>query len=181
MVIHDPTLERTTNGKGAVTQTPFAELRKLDAGSGAVVPTLAEVVEQLPVNVGLNVELKGEGTAVPLAGWLPAAGERQVLISSFDHEALAEFHLLRADYPCAPLFARWKPEALDIARSFGGGYINLGRKPATVGRLEAIREAGLRALIYTVNDLKEAKRLLAAGAWGLFTDYPDRINRETLR
>ena len=40
--------------------------------------------------------------------------------------------------------------------------------------------AGLKALVYTVNDLKEARRLVADGAWGLFTDYPDRINRESL-
>ncbi|TNF90174.1 MAG: glycerophosphoryl diester phosphodiesterase [Gammaproteobacteria bacterium] len=180
VVIHDPTLERTTNGKGAVSQTTFPELRKLDAGTGAVIPTLAEVVAELPEHIGLNVELKGAGTAPVLAQWLPVPGRRQVLVSSFDHDALRTFRDLRADYPTAPLFGRWKPDALDIAASFHGGYINLSRKLATASRLEAIGSAGLKALVYTVNDLKEARRLLGDGAWGLFTDYPDRINRESL-
>ena len=180
VMIHDATLEQSTNGRGPVNEMNLEGLRKLDAGGGARIPTLAEVLEVLPEEVGLNVELKGEGTAPVLADWLPPAGPRQVVISSFDHQALADFQSLRADFPCAPLFGRWKPQALDIARSFGGGYINLGRKLATTARLKAINEAGLRALIYTVNDLKEARRLVADGAWGLFTDLPDRINRESL-
>jgi len=180
VVIHDPTLERTTNGSGPVAAKTFAALRALDAGAGAVVPTLEEVMEVLPEEIGLNVELKGEGTAPALADWLPAPGRRQILVSSFDHDALRKFRSIRDDYPAAPLFGRWKPEALEIAASFDSGYINLGRKLVNAGRLEAIRAAGLKALVYTVNDLNEAKRLTTEGVWGLFTDYPDRINRKSL-
>lgn len=180
VVIHDPTLERTTNGTGEVSRTSFAALRALDAGAGAQVPTLAEVIEVLPEQVGLNIELKGAGTGPVLAGWLPAPGERQILISSFTHDALAAFRSLRSDYPVAPLYSRWKADAVATAHAFGGGFINLGRKLATTSRLEEIRAAGLKALVYTVNDLNEAKRLVAAGAWGLFTDFPDRINRQSL-
>lgn len=180
VVIHDPTLERTTNGTGEVSRTSFAALRALDAGDGAQVPTLAEVIEVLPEQVGLNIELKGAGTGPVLAGWLPAPGERQILISSFTHDALAAFRSLRSDYPVAPLYSRWKADAVATAHAFGGGFINLGRKLATTSRLEEIRAAGLKALVYTVNDLNEAKRLVAAGAWGLFTDFPDRINRQSL-
>lgn len=180
VVIHDPTLERTTNGAGAVLDTPFAALRALDAGAGARIPTLAEVVEILPEHVGLNIELKGAGTAPVLADWLPAPGAREVIVSSFDHDALRQFRSLRADYPAAPLFGRWKPTAIETALSFEGGFINLGRKLASASRLEAICAAGLKALVYTVNDLEEACRLMDDGAWGVFTDYPDRISREAL-
>lgn len=180
VVIHDPTLERTTNGSGPVSATSLAALRELDAGGNAIIPTLTEVVDVLPEQIGLNVELKGEGTAAALAAWLPAPGRRQILVSSFDHDALRSFRTLRDDYPAAPLFARWQPAALEIAVSFGSGYINLSRKLASPSRLEAISAAGLKALFYTVNELKEARRLVAAGAWGLFTDFPDRINRESL-
>ena len=96
---------------------------------------------------------------------MPLSIRYLVVISSFDHKALAAFQALREDYACAPLFGRWKPQALDIAQSFGGGYINLGRKLATTARLQAVNEAGLRALVYTVNDLTEARRLVAAGTW----------------
>jgi glycerophosphoryl diester phosphodiesterase len=180
VVIHDSTLERTTSGSGKVTQTTFSDLRQLDAGAGAQIPTLAEVMDLLPEHVGLNIELKGTGTADVLAGWLPSPGGRHVLVSSFDHEALGRFRTHRDDYPTAPLFGRWKRDALEVAISFASGYINLGKNLASAARLKAIEDAGLKALIYTVNDLDEARRLLAEGAWGLFTDYPDRINRECL-
>ncbi len=180
VVIHDPTLERTTNGSGEVSSTPLARLRALDAGAGAQIPTLAEVMEVLPEHLGLNIELKGDDTAPVLARWLPAPGTREVLISSFDHAALRAFCSLRDDYPSAPLFGRWKADAIETAVSFGGGFINLGRKLATGNRLQQISAAGLKALVYTVNDLAEARRLVDDGAWGLFTDYPDRINRQSL-
>ena len=138
VVIHDPTLERTTNGTGEVSRTSFAALRALDAGAGAQVPTLAEVIEVLPEQVGLNIELKGAGTGPVLAGWLPAPGERQILISSFTHDALAAFRSLRSDYPVAPLYSRWKADAVATAHAFGGGFINLGRKLATTSRLDAM-------------------------------------------
>ncbi len=180
VVIHDSTLDRTTSGTGEVDNTSFTTLRELDAGDGARVPTLAEVFEVLPLQIGVNIELKGAGTAQVLADWLPVPGERQVLVSSFDHDALRTFSSLRADYPCAPLFGRWKADAVEIATAFASGYINLGSKLANASRLQAINAAGLRALVYTVNELDEARRLVADGVWGLFTDYPDRINRESL-
>ena len=180
VVIHDPTLERTTSGTGEVAAMPLATLRALDAGQGARVPTLAEVFEALPATVGINIELKGTGTGPAVARWLGPPGARDVLISSFDHDALRAFQALRTDYPVAPLFSRWRADAVNIALAFGGGYINLSRKVATAQRLETICSAGLRALVYTVNDLTEARALIGAGAWGLFTDYPDRINRPAL-
>jgi glycerophosphoryl diester phosphodiesterase len=180
VVIHDPTLERTTSGTGQVADTPLAELRALDAGQGARIPTLTEIFDLLPASVGINIELKGAGTGPAVAHWLGIPSERDVLISSFDHEALRSFRALRKDYPVAPLFSRWRPDALKIAQAFEGGYINLSRKLATARRLEAIGAAGLRALIYTVNDPAEARALVRAGAWGLFTDFPDRINRATV-
>jgi glycerophosphoryl diester phosphodiesterase len=180
VVIHDASLERTTNGTGEVSGTTFFSLRQLDAGAGAHIPTLAEVLAVLPAEVGLNVELKGAGTAPVLAGWLPEPGEREILISSFDHEALRAFQALRTDYPVAPLFSRWKADPIEIATAFAGGFINLSRKLTTPARLRAVRAAGLKALVYTVNELSEARRLVANGAWGVFTDYPDKINRQSL-
>ncbi len=180
VVIHDPTLERTTSGTGAVADTPLEVLRTLDAGQGAVIPTLVEVFDLLPESIGINIELKGVGTGPAVARWLGSPDRRDVLISSFDHDALRSFQALRTDYPVAPLFSRWRADAVKVALDFDGGFINLSRKLATTQRLEKICDAGLRALVYTVNDLAEAQDLINAGAWGLFTDFPDRISGSTI-
>jgi len=66
MVIHDDTLNRTTNGKGPVAGRTFAELRALDAGKGERIPTLAEVFDAVNHRAVINMELKGPGTAAPV-------------------------------------------------------------------------------------------------------------------
>lgn len=180
VVIHDDTLERTTNGTGSVAAIGLQALRALDAGDGARIPLLAEVFRALPGEIGINVELKGVGTAEALARWLPDAGERGVLVSSFDHSALERFRALRGDHPVAPLFDRWRRDAIGVALAFGSGYINLSRRLIDGPRMEAITEAGLKALVYTVNDPAEARRFLAMGVWGVFTDDPATVSRAAL-
>ncbi len=66
VVIHDETLDRTTDGKGQVSDHKLSELKQLDAGNGEEIPTLAEVLMLLKDKVMLNIELKGLGTAKPV-------------------------------------------------------------------------------------------------------------------
>ncbi len=70
VIMHDPTVNRTTNGKGKVAALTFQELRQLDAGSwkspdfkGEQIPTLEETLALMPVNIWLNVHLKGDEAA----------------------------------------------------------------------------------------------------------------------
>lgn len=76
VVIHDDTLERTTNGQGPVAGRSLAALRGLDAGGGWPIPLLREVVAALPAGAGLNVELKGTGTAAAGGFLHPLRGDR---------------------------------------------------------------------------------------------------------
>lgn len=182
-VIHDDTLERTTNGTGPIVAHSLASLRAVDAGGGAAIPLLEEVLDLLPATVGINIELKGPDTARPLAGLLAGGNgagyrNRDLLVSSFDHALLKEFRELNDGIPAAPLFSRWRGDPVQIARDFGGGYINLSRKLITPERCRVCTSAGLKVLVYTVNEPKEARRLFDMGVTGLFTDFPDRITRD---
>ena len=176
VVIHDATLERTTNGHGTVSETPLAALRALDAGDGECIPLLEEVFDLIPSEIGINIELKGRGCAPMLAELLERRPRPSILVSSFDHQQLNDFRSANETTPCAPLYGRWKSDAIGTAIGFAGGFVNLSRKIATAERLEQIHQAGLRSLIYTVNDPIEADRLFRQGVWGVFTDYPDRMS-----
>lgn len=178
LVIHDDTLERTTSGKGTLSSHSLAALRALDAGNGAQIPLLEEVLELIAGRVGINVELKGHGTAQPLAQLLASLDGSHLLVSSFDHGMLREFHRMAPAVPVAPLFSQWKGNPIDTACRFGGGYLNLNRKLVTRARCSDATAAGLRLLAYTVNDPVEAQRLFDMGVGGLFTDYPDRIRSD---
>lgn len=180
VVIHDDTLERTTNGAGAVLGVSLAALRNLDAGDGARVPLLSEVVAELPASVGLNVELKGPATAAPVAEFLSRHPRLDVVVSSFDHDQLRTFRELSPAARVAPLFGRWRPNVWRTATELEAWSINLSRRVVTGARLAAARQRGLKTFVYTVNDLEEAQRLVAMGATGVFTDYPDRITPDAL-
>ena len=93
LVFHDDRLERTTNGFGYLADHDFEYLRSLDAGEGERIPTLREVFETVGLKAGVNIELKGPGTARPVVeliadfrgkGW----HNDLILVSSFNHREL---------------------------------------------------------------------------------------------
>lgn len=175
MVIHDDTLERTTNGRGNVMATSYDVLRRLDAGNGERIPTLDEVLELVAGKVTVNVELKGKGTAAPLARHVAAQPMDDLLVSSFDHRELEAFRAAAPDARVAPLFHKASSQMFEIADALNAWSINLSEKLATADRLKTIADNGYRALVYTINDPAVAKRLRADGADGIFTDFPDRM------
>jgi glycerophosphoryl diester phosphodiesterase len=174
-VIHDATLERTSNGEGAVANYSLTELRKLDAGQGEKIPLLREVFLLLPDHVGINVELKGAGTAEALADFMTGYADRDVLVSSFDHALLEKFQKLSPLVPVAPLFSKWRNNPADAAKKLQSRFVNLSRKIVTPQRCREITAEALGILVYTVNNPEEARALFEMGVSGVFTDYPDRL------
>ena len=87
IVIHDSTLDRTTNGVGSIYDKSLAELCSLDAGEGEKIPTLTEVIEILPSDVTINIEMKGKGCAHALSQHL-APISHQCIVSSFHWDDL---------------------------------------------------------------------------------------------
>ena len=180
LVIHDDTLDRTTSGRGPLSSLSLAELRALDAGGGHPMPYLEEVFDALPKELGVNVELKGAGTAEPACDFLHGAGPRDVLVSSFDLAELRRFAALAGGtIKVAPLFDRWRDRIPDIATELGAWCVNLSARAATRQRIHQVRARGFSVLVYTVNESSVAQRLFAWGATGIFTDYPERMVRRT--
>lgn len=182
VVIHDERVDRTTNGTGRVSELSFAELRRLDAGAGQPIPTLKEVLDLIPEQVMVNIELKGPGTALPVAGILGdrADGDEttklpSLLVSSFDHDELRRFHDICPGVPCAPLAKRFSDGLEPTVRALDAWSVNLSLRTATEAHVRAVRNWGRRCFVYTVNDLATAHALRAIGVTGVFTDYPDRL------
>src|SRR5436305_847299 len=90
--VHDATVDRTTNGTGAVADMSFNQIRCLDAGQGERVPSLEEALAAVRGQAVLQIELKGEGTAAPTLQVLEAeqVAPPEVLISCFDSPRLEE-------------------------------------------------------------------------------------------
>jgi len=178
VVIHDDTVDRTTNGTGPLTDFSFERLRRLDAGDGERIPTLIEVLDLVPPSVGVNVELKGPGTATAVAEVLRQYSHRQ-LVSSFDHEELRQFVAGGSGIPIAPLFGRWRENGLEIARALKAQAVNISDRIAIPERVTDIVAAGFACHVFTVNVVQRAKDLKEMGVSGVFTDRPDLFTEFT--
>ena len=177
LVIHDDSLERTTNGKGRVMDHDLAYLRGLDAGAGQQIPTLREVIERVDHRAGINVELKGPDTAIPASRLLLELLQQgwhsdEFLFSSFDHEELAKTN---AAFRRGPLFHHKSADMLDKARTLNAFSLHLNMKITHQALVEAAHREGLKVYVYTVNTAKDITKMIQMGVDGVFTNYPDRV------
>ncbi|MDE2148768.1 MAG: glycerophosphodiester phosphodiesterase [Gammaproteobacteria bacterium] len=186
VLLHDLTLERTTDGCGALVDCDFDTLRRLDAGVGQKIPTLEEALELIEMQVGVNVEIKsagGTGEAVAgvlrryvAAGWPPD----KLLVSSFHLPELWEFRQAAPEIPIAVLLAGVPLDFAGCATELQAAAVNLSAEFADPRLIADAKAHGRSVYVYTVNDPAEMQRLQVLGVDGVFTDYPDRVP-ESLR
>jgi glycerophosphoryl diester phosphodiesterase len=190
VVIHDDTLDRTTNGGGPVGALTFEELRRLDAGShfgphfkGEPVPTLREVLDLcVEANVGVVIELKSPhlypGMVEKLAallGEMWMRGAENLWCISFDHASIRQ---LRALDPTVPLGYLYEPHEQrfvcpdDAVQAYCPYYRTALAHPDQVGRAH---ELGKLVFVYTVDDEADVRRLTSIGVDGMVTDRPGAL------
>lgn len=181
VVIHDDKVDRTTNGQGYVMDKSFDEIRSLDAGDGEKIPTLQEVLDLVDKKAQVNVELKGEGTAKPVAKVLDEYISRKgwsrdhFLVSSFDHYELKEFNALKPDIRIGALITAIPIGYCDYAEKVNAYSVNLNLEFINQKFVDDAHKRGLKVFVYTVNDKDDINRMKELGVDGLFSNFPDRI------
>jgi len=180
VVFHDRALDRLTESSGAVAGTSWDRLRSLALdGTGETVPRFETLLEAVPDDIAINVELKHAGMTEELVR-LAEAVDNDLLFSSFTPQAIAGFdeheyatgHLVHGD-----LFEGWSAE-LDVAASIGCEYVHPHHTLVTEDRVVAAHDEGLRVIAWTVPNEETAAELRAAGVDGVIVDdwcdVPDR-------
>jgi glycerophosphoryl diester phosphodiesterase len=189
VVVHDQTLDRTTNGTGPVSARTLAELRALDAGQGERIPVLEEVLA-LAGEAGLRlvVELKGADEAastaiaealVPAldqAGWLDRA-----VVTSFQPGALRRARALAPRLPTmldpTPWDGSLSPRAAcEQALHAGANVLGYDQRHVTPALVDECRLCGLALWPWVANTPDDIGRLVRLGVPGLMTDRPDVLN-----
>ncbi len=178
VLMHDLTVDRTTNGTGAVASLTLNQLRALDAGAEPV-PTLAEAIDLIAARALLIAEIKQPGIEQRLAAVVREAGALDhVMVWSFFAQALADMRRAEPTLPCGLLIA---PQAMPSWPHMRQAALRMGLQAVSLfhpGTTEDIaRQARLSALslyAWTADAAADLQRLIDIGVDGIVTNYPDR-------
>ncbi|HEY2629053.1 MAG TPA: glycerophosphodiester phosphodiesterase [Usitatibacter sp.] len=186
LLLHDATLERTTNGRGRAQDLAFAELEKLDAGEwhseaflGERLPSFERAAQLLQSKGTMaNVEIKptpgfDRETALQVAAeaekfWKGAAV--QPLLSSFSFKSMLAAKEAAPALPRGWLADEIAEEDWERLKTLGAVSMHTNHKKLRAEDVVRLKGEGYRVLVYTVNDIETAERLFDLGIDGLFTD-----------
>jgi glycerophosphoryl diester phosphodiesterase len=177
VVMHDATVDRTTDGTGDVEELTFAELRALDAGLGEQVPTWAEAVAA--VDVQFQAEVKTVRAVPLLVSSLqadPSLAARTIVTSSHA-EILLAVRQAMASASTGMIFGRTPAVAdvLALAKAAEAGTALCGIAGLTVEGVAELHEEGLDVTAWPVPDAAVFAKAVELGVDGITTDHPDRL------
>lgn len=189
-LLHDDNLERTSNGWGVAGELAWQDLLRVDAGGwfsgefkGEPLPLLAQVAERCrKYGMMANIEIKPTTGTGPLTGNAVALAARTLwadmtppLLSSFEIDALEAAQRAAPELPRGLLLDEWRDDWRELTTRLECVSIHLNHHLLNEARVESLREAGLKILVYTVNKPQRAAQLLRWGVNCICTDAIDVI------
>jgi glycerophosphoryl diester phosphodiesterase len=191
VLLHDDSIDRTSDGRGAAGAIPLAELKRRDFGAwfspafrGERLPTLEETVAALAeLGLGANVEIKPapgaeEATGRAVGERLPALWPATLpppLVSSFKPQSLASCRAVAPGLALGLLMKKVEPGWRERVEQLGCRTLHADQRHLDERRVREVRDAGYPLLAYTVNDPARARLLFEWGVDGIISDCPDRV------
>lgn len=191
VVIHDETLDRTTNGKGRVCDYTLAEIQALDAGSWfsaafahEKIPSFKEAIDCLfQLGLSANVEIKAQpgmelDTAKIVMDLIAKNWRKEMtppLVSSFSVEILQAVRSISSTCQIGFLKHQWLEDWEKICRDLQCVSMDVNFEVLHQESVQLVKSRGLQLLSYTVDDPLVAAKLFGWGVDAVFTNYPGRI------
>jgi glycerophosphoryl diester phosphodiesterase len=181
IVIHDETVDRTTNGKGQVNQLSLKELKALKIEITEKIPTLSEVLDLVNKRCFINIELKGIGTAQPviqlIAHYISEKNwdYNNFIISSFDWKMLEETHSLDSKIKIGVLTEESIDKALAFAKKINAFAIHPDYELLSKENVILMQQNGFEVYPWTVNSENAIQKIKSFNVNGIISDFPDRI------
>jgi glycerophosphoryl diester phosphodiesterase len=187
VAIHDHTLERTTNGRGAVHDFSLADLRELDAGKwfdrqfmGEKIPTLEEILQfSRRYDIVFYLEVKYDVTwgmhHALVAALRTAESAARTVVISFDPTTLRAVHKLDPSLMMGLLTDKPDPDFVSVATSVGARQICPAASIVTPELVAKAHQSDVHVAAWTVNSVPEMRSLRDAGVEGIMTDFPARM------
>ncbi len=181
VVMHDDTLDRTTNGKGLVSGYTVEELKRFDAGEGERIPTLRDVIDLVDKRCRLFIELKAEEATYSVAdiiensvknlGW----NYEQFFVCSFNHLQIAHIRAINPNIRTCALFVGIPINLAQLALDAGAWSINPSIHHINQSLVDDAHIRGLKVLVWTANNAEEISKARKLGVDGIISNFPDKV------
>jgi glycerophosphoryl diester phosphodiesterase len=181
MVIHDETIDRTTDGKGFVNQFSLPQLKRFRIEKAHTIPTLSEVLNLIDQKCDINIELKSFETADKVVDLIEKfVAEKkwnynQFLVSSFDWNALQQVTFSNSRIPIGVLTETNVDLAFAFAKFIKAKSIHPYFHLVTEENAAKMQEKGFQVFPWTVNEIEDIKRIKTYNVDGIISDFPDRL------
>lgn len=181
VVIHDETVDKTTNGKGPAAEKTLAELKELNAGDGEKIPTLEEVLDLVDKKAEVNIELKGNNTAEPVSNIIEKYVEEKgwnyedFLVSSFNHNELKKFKDLNPKMKTGLLVEEIPDGFINFAEKFNAHSVNVPLKLLNQEFVEDAHKRGLKVYVWAANESNEIEKAKSLNVDYICSNFPDKI------
>ena len=181
VVIHDFTLDRTTNGSGEIAKKSLAELKALKVENKFRIPLLTEVLDLIEGRCTINIELKGLNTATATSEIIKKyIAERNwkyedFIVSSFQKNELFQMRKLDENVLLGILSKASVTEAIALGKLLKASAIHPSLGIITRDNVKASHEAGFKVNVWTVNEPEHIARMQEFGVDGIISDFPDRL------
>ncbi|WP_174731127.1 glycerophosphodiester phosphodiesterase [Mesobacillus harenae] len=200
VVIHDVTVNRTTNGKGRIFELTFEQLSKLNAGNkGSLpqpetrLPSFSEVLDQYAGKIGLLIELKNpelySGIEKKMAEELKSRGldqlnKGEIIIQSFNKNTLLNFHQELPTIPLGLLIKRFQGASNEGELNKLSKYVNYLNPKYSILTKSLVRRAhkhGLKVIVWTIKDKTMAEKAFKLNVDGIVTDYLELPSKSNIK
>ena len=176
VMIHDSTVDRTTNGRGKIRGYTLAELRALDAGQGERIPTLEEVIDSVRGKATLQIELKGIGVEDEVIRITKASGMvEQSIITSFRHDAVARAKALEPRICTGVLFVCSPISPTRLAGDAGADNLHPNVEYVDASLVELAHQKGLGVYVWNADTEEKAIEMLQFGVDAIGTNRLDIV------
>lgn len=181
MVIHDETIDKTTNGKGFVNTLSLTELKSFTIADNHTIPTLQDVFDLVDKKCLINIELKSSDSykkVVALIETYVATKKwkyNHFIVSSFDWNSLQNVKQLNDQIPIGILTETDLELALAFAENIKATAIHPYYHLLNDENTTAIREKGFLVFPWTVNEAEDIQKIKKLNVNGIITDFPDKI------
>jgi len=176
VLLHDATLDRTTNGHGPIANQFWSNVKQLTGGDGRPLPILADTLRATSGRTGVMIEIKAEGIAKQICRTVQEVQlSGPVIYASFLHDELLAIRRENHQAQTMALIEAVPINRTAFATDAQATHVGVAFETLTPSFLKSLHDHSLQVFVYTVNEPADIKTAKAMGVDGIISDYPEHL------